>query len=240
MSSSASGSGSAGAAGATWCVLVAAGAGERLGADLPKAFAPLGGRPLLAESLERLDASDWIDAVVVVAPPGWEEPAILLAEELVATRVAEVVTGGATRAASVAAGLAEVPADALVVVVHDAARPLVGDAILERVLTPLGEGYDGVVPGLALSDTVKRAESGVVVETVDRDGLVAAQTPQAFFAETLRRAYAGDLAGATDCASLVERGGGRVRVVEGDPRLLKVTTRDDLLLVESWLPGRSA
>ena len=82
----------------TWAILVAAGSGERLGADRPKAFAALGGRPLLAESLERLDASEWIDAIVVVAPAGWEEPAILLAEELVASKVAAVVTGGATRA----------------------------------------------------------------------------------------------------------------------------------------------
>ncbi len=238
--SSSSGSGSSGAAGTTWCVLVAAGSGERLGGEIPKAFAALGGRPLLAESLERLDASDWIDAVVVVAPPGWEEPAILLAEELVASTVAGVVTGGETRAASVAAGLAEVPAEALVVLVHDAARPLVDDAILERVLAPLGEGYDGVVPGLALSDTVKRVDRDVVVETVDRDGLVAVQTPQAFLADTLRRAHAGEVTGATDCASLVERAGGRIRVVEGSPQLLKVTTRDDLALVASWLSDRTA
>ena len=135
--------------GATWCVLVAAGAGERLGAERPKAFAGLAGRPLLAESLERLDASDWIDAIVVAAPPGWEEPAILLAEELVASKVAAVVTGGGTRAESVRVALTEVPDDALVVLVHDAARPLVDDAVIERVLAPLAEGYDGVVPGLA-------------------------------------------------------------------------------------------
>ena len=83
---------------ATWAILVAAGTGERLGSDRPKAFAALAGRPLLAESLERLDASDWVDAIVVAAPPEWEEPAILLAEELVASKVTSVVTGGATRA----------------------------------------------------------------------------------------------------------------------------------------------
>ena len=127
------------------------------------------------------------------------------------------------------------PTDALVVLVHDAARPLVTDDVIERVLRPLGEGADGVVPALPLADTVKRVEGDHVIETLDRGELVAAQTPQAFLPQSLRAAYAGDLTGATDCASLVERAGGRVRVVPGDRRLLKVTTRDDLALVESWL-----
>jgi 2-C-methyl-D-erythritol 4-phosphate cytidylyltransferase/2-C-methyl-D-erythritol 2,4-cyclodiphosphate synthase len=119
--------------------------------------------------------------------------------------------------------------------VHDAARPLVDDAVIERVLGPLAEGFDGVVPALAVPDTVKRVECGAVVETIPRKGLFGAQTPQAFLAAALRRAYTGDLADATDCASLVERSGGRVAVVEGDRRLLKVTTPEDLALVESWL-----
>ena len=218
-----------------WALLMAAGSGERFGADRPKAFANLRGRPLLAESLERLDRSDWVDAIVVAAPPGWEEPVILLAEELVASKVVAAVPGGATRAASVQAALAEVPADAVAVLVHDAARPLLEEAVLERVLAPLSEGVDGVVPVLRLRDTVKRVQGADVVETLARDELVAAQTPQAFPADVLRRAFAADVAEATDCASLVEAGGGRVRVVDGDPRLLKVTTPADLELVESWL-----
>jgi 2-C-methyl-D-erythritol 4-phosphate cytidylyltransferase len=212
----------------TWAILVAAGTGERLGSDRPKAFAALAGRPLLAESLERLDSSGWIDAIVVAAPSEWEEPAILLAEELVASKVTSVVKGGATRAESVRNALAEVSEEALVVLVHDAARPLVDDAVIERLLGKLDGSVDGVVPGLAVQDTVKRVERDLVVETVDRDGLVAVQTPQAFLADPLRAAFAGDLAGATDCASLVERQGGRVAVVEGDPDLAKVTTVDDL------------
>jgi 2-C-methyl-D-erythritol 4-phosphate cytidylyltransferase len=226
-----------GGAGNTWAVLVAAGAGERLGSDRPKAFAALRGRPLLAESLERLDACGWIDAIVVVAPPGWEEPTILLAEELVASKVASVATGGATRAESVQAGLAEVGSEALAVLVHDAARPLVTDALVERVLAPLGEGFDGVVPGLPLADTVKRVRGLEVVETLDRAELVSVQTPQAFRADALRRAFAGNLAGATDCASLIERAGGRVCVVEGDAALVKVTTMNDLERVERLLAG---
>jgi 2-C-methyl-D-erythritol 4-phosphate cytidylyltransferase len=220
----------------TCAILVAAGAGERLGADRPKAFVGLGGRVLLAESLERLDANDWVDTIVVAVPDGWEEAAIVLAEELVASKVTAVVTGGATRMDSVRAGLAEIPEEALVVLVHDAARPLLGDDVVERVLAPLSDGYDGVVPGLPLTDTVKRVEDGVAVETLDRSQLVTVQTPQAFTADALRRAYATDgRVEATDCASLVEAGGGRIRVVRGDPRLLKITTRADLALVESWL-----
>lgn len=221
---------------ATWAVVVAAGRGERLGVDRPKAFAKLGGRVLLAESLERLDGSDWIDAIVMVAPEGWEEPAILLAEELSAGKVSASVAGGATRVESVRAGMAEVPEDALVVLVHDAARPLLPEEVLERVLAPLGEGWDGAAPALPVADTLKRAgEDGAVVETVDRSGLFAVQTPQAFLAPVLRSALGAGGTTATDCAGLVEERGGRVRLVEGDRRLLKITTQSDLAFVEGLL-----
>lgn len=217
-----------------WAILVAAGRGERLGLDRPKAFAKLGDEPLLAEPLRRLDASPWVDAIVLVAPSGWEEPAILLAEEEGCDKVRACVTGGETRSDSVRAGLAEVPADARVVLVHDAARPLLSDDVVERVLGPLSEGWDGVVPGLPVGDTLKRAGSdGGVQETVARDGLWAVQTPQAFTAEALRRAQANG-GEATDCAGLVEAAGGRVKIVEGDPRLLKVTSTADLETVAGW------
>jgi 2-C-methyl-D-erythritol 4-phosphate cytidylyltransferase len=218
-----------------WAILVAAGRGERLGSDQPKGFVKLGELPLLAESLRRLDDSEWVDAVVVVAPPGWEEPAILLAEELGCAKVRACVAGGETRADSVRAGLAEVPDEAAAVLVHDAARPLLSDDVIRRVLAPLAEGWDGAVPGLPVSDTVKRvAADGGVEETVARDGLWTVQTPQAFPVDTLRRAVSGG-ADATDCAGLVEAGGGRVKVVPGDPLLLKVTTADDLARVASLL-----
>jgi 2-C-methyl-D-erythritol 4-phosphate cytidylyltransferase len=195
----------------------------------------LGELPLLAEPLRRLDESEWIDAVVVVAPPEWEEPAILLAEELSAGKVVAAVAGGETRAESVRSALAEVPEEALVALVHDAARPLVTDEVIGRVLAPLSEGWDGVVAGVPVVDTVKTVEGRGVTGTLARDNLVAVQTPQAFSAATLRNAYAGDLTGATDCSSLVEAQGGRVAWVDGDPRLLKVTTPADLELVASWL-----
>ncbi len=218
-----------------WAILVAAGRGERLGLDQPKAFAKLGEDPLLAEPLRRLEESAWVDAIVLVSPPGWEEPAILLAEELGCGKVSACVPGGETRADSVRAGLAEVPADALVVLVHDAARPLLPDDVIERVLAPLSEGWDGAVPGLPVADTLKRVDGdGAIAETVSRDGLWAVQTPQAFPADVLRAAAA-EAGDATDCAALVEARGGRVKVVQGDPRLLKVTTTDDLAKIASWL-----
>ena len=190
---------------------------------------------MLAESLERLDGSDWIDQIVIAAPPGWEEPSILVAEEIVATKVHSTVTGGDTRSDSVRLALEAVPGEAAAVVVHDVARPLVPEDVLERVLTALGEGWDGAVPTLPLADTVKRVEGDQVVETLARDELVAVQTPQAFVAAVLQAALAGDVSDATDCSSLVEARGGRVKAVAGDPRLLKVTDEDDLALVESWL-----
>jgi 2-C-methyl-D-erythritol 4-phosphate cytidylyltransferase len=218
-----------------WAVLAAAGRGERLGADRPKAFAKLRDRPLLAESLERLDGSGWVDAVVIVAPPGWEEPSILLAEELACTKVVSCVAGGESRAESVRAGVAEVDDAATVIVVHDAARPVLADEVLERVLTALNEGWDGAVPALPLADTVKRVRDREVVETLPREELAAVQTPQAFLAPVLRQAVAGDLVGATDCAALVEARGGHITTVRGDPRLLKVTDAADLELVAGWL-----
>jgi len=235
-------------------VLAAAGRGERLGrvvdsaagqspaarpnTDRPKAFAQLRGRPLLAESLERLEASEWIDAIVVVAPRDWEEPVILLAEELGCGKVVAAVAGGASRAESVRIGVGEVGGDAAVILVHDVARPLVSGQVIERLLAALNEGWDGAIPGLSPVDTVKRVRDRAVVETLARQELTAAQTPQAFVASVLRAAVAVGDEG-TDCSSLVERQGGRVTVVPGDPRLQKVTTPEDLALVESWLAGES-
>jgi 2-C-methyl-D-erythritol 4-phosphate cytidylyltransferase len=218
-----------------WAILVAAGRGERLGLDQPKAFARLGEEPLLAEPLRRLDACEWVDSIVLVAPVGWEEPAILLAEEVGAGKVSACVPGGQTRTDSVRHGLGQVADDALVVLVHDAARPLLTDEVVERVLEPLREGWDGAVPGLPVADTLKRADAQRGVQgSVSREGLWAVQTPQAFAADVLRRAYARE-GTATDCAGLVEAAGGRVRVVDGDPKLLKVTTESDLATVGAWL-----
>ena len=170
-----------------WALLVAAGAGERLGEERPKAFVGLGELPLLAEPLRRLDESDWIDAIVVAVPDGWEEPAILLAEELSATKVVAAVTRRRDAGRVVRAALAEVPDDALVVLVHDAARPLVTDAVIERVLAPLSEGWDGVVPGLAghghRQDRRGRPRRR---DAARARSSIAVQTPQAFLGRSSR------------------------------------------------------
>ncbi len=158
------------------------------------------------------------DAVVVVLPPDteWDGPP-----------VAAAVAGGASRSASVRAGLVEVPEEAEIVVVHDAARPLAPLALFTAVIDAVRAGADGAVPALPVSDTVKRVQDGRVVATLDRAGLVVVQTPQAFRAEALRAALAGG-AEATDEAALVEAAGGKVVVVPGDPLNLKITTPHDL------------
>lgn len=218
-----------------WGVVVAAGAGVRFGG--PKQFAVLAGIRVVDRSLAV--ARDACDGVVLVLtdPDGWN-----------GEHADVVVAGGATRAESVRAGLAAVPADAEVVVVHDAARPLAGPDLYAAVVAAVRAGADGAIPGLPVADTLKRVDAGapdqagdaVIVGTVDRAGLVAAQTPQAFRAEVLRAAHSsgGD---ATDDAALVEAHGGKVVVVPGDPRNLKVTGPRDLAVAEALLhDGRHA
>jgi 2-C-methyl-D-erythritol 4-phosphate cytidylyltransferase len=178
---------------------------------------------------------------VVVVPSEWEEPTALLADELAAGKVAAAVAGGPTRALSVAAGLAEVGPAATAVVVHDAARPFASAELVDRVLDALADA-DGAVPGVPLADTVKRVGESAVIETLDRSELRAVQTPQAFRAEALRRAYAGtdeDVSAATDCAQLVERSGGRVVVVEGESENAKITGPDDLSRAEARVKERA-
>jgi 2-C-methyl-D-erythritol 4-phosphate cytidylyltransferase len=220
--------------GETWAIVVAGGSGARLGADRPKAFVRFGERTMLAASLATLEEHDGVDGMVVVVPEGWEERTSLLVEDLCASKVAVAIAGGETRPDSVAAGLAELPDSCALVLVHDAARPLVAAALVDRVLEALDGGAEAVVPALDIVDTVKRVDGdGTVVETLVRTELRAVQTPQGFRRDLLERAYAGDRSGATDCASLVERAGARVQVVAGDPRNLKVTTMDDLQRAET-------
>jgi 2-C-methyl-D-erythritol 4-phosphate cytidylyltransferase len=179
-------------------------------------------------------AKNAVDGVVLVVPPSDANLSVGDANRLRDdTRGADfVVVGGETRSASVRAGLGVVPQDAAVIVVHDGARPLASQALFARVIGAVVDGADAAVPGLAAADTLKRVSEGVVVEDIARDEVVAVQTPQAFRAEVLRRAYsaAGD---ATDDAVLVAALGVTVRVVSGEPRNLKVTTPADLELVQA-------
>lgn len=199
-----------------WAIVVAAGTGSRFGG--PKQFAELEGRRVVDWAL--VACRSVADGVVLVVPPTH------LAEEAPAADV--VVAGGATRSESVRAGLGAVPAGADVVVIHDAARPFAAPALFEAVVACVRSGADAAIPGVAIADTVKRVVDGRVLGTLNRDELVAVQTPQAFAAGALRRAHAGG-DDATDDAALVEAAGGRVMVVAGDPANTKITLRSDLV-----------
>jgi 2-C-methyl-D-erythritol 4-phosphate cytidylyltransferase len=231
----------------TWVIVVGAGSGDRLAADRPKAFARYAGRTLVAASLETFELHDGIDGIVVAVPEGWEERLALVADDIGAGKIAAAVPGGASRAESVALALDALPPSAHFVLVHDAARPLVDDAQIDRVMRGLAEGHDGVVPALAVVDTVKRlGPDGLVAETLERASLRAVQTPQGFPVAVLRQAIeaaGAGLAAATDCSALVEAAGGRVSTVAGDERNFKVTTAADLARAEAasgWREGEEA
>ena len=219
----------------------AAGRGERLGLGTAKALHPLGGRPMLAHSVRTLAAAG-VDVVVVAAPAGQEEGVRgELADDHGGAELL-VVTGGATRTASVRCALRVLPSSVQVVLVHDAARPLVPRQLVDAVVAAVDGGADAVVPGLPVVDTVKEVDrSDVVRGTVDRTSLRAVQTPQGFRRSVLESAYgaAPDL-DTTDDAGLVERAGGRVVVIPGAEEAFKVTRPLDLVLAEAVLARREA
>ena len=213
-------------------VVLAAGRGERLDPTLPKALVQVGGRTLVARVVDTASACRGIDGVVVVAPAGFEDA---VAELVRPFGVSEVVTGGASRQASVRAALEAVPAAVSVIVCHDAARPFATPELFARAVAAL-DGWDGVVPMIPVVDTLKRLAGERVHGTESRETFALAQTPQAFGAEALRDAHAAalrDAFEATDDAALLERSGYRVRAIEGERLNLKVTTRDDVRLAEA-------
>ena len=217
-----------------WSIVVAGGSGRRFGRL--KQFSDLGGRPVLEWAVQACRPCS--AGVVLVLPV----PATQGDQTLDPHGADVVVPGGGTRADSVRCGLDAVPDEAEVIVVHDAARPLAPPALFAAVIAAVTEGgADGAVPGVPPSDTIKTVdESGKVTGTLDRERLVAVQTPQAFRAGVLRRAHDGaPVAGATDDAMLVESMGGTVVVVPGEPRNLKITDPDDLDAAERILAARA-
>jgi 2-C-methyl-D-erythritol 4-phosphate cytidylyltransferase len=215
-------------------VLLAAGKGERLGGG-DKGLVELAGRPLLAYSIETVDACPAIESLVVAAPAGREDEVKELASR--SGKLQAVVTGGDTRQASVRIALEDVPEEFDAVACHDVARPFASTALFERALAALSSS-DGAVPAVPLSDTVKRVKGESVIETVARDELVAVQTPQAFRRRALAEAHAAadrDGLTATDDAALLERAGFRVVTVPGDPANRKITLPEDLAWAESVL-----
>ena len=215
-------------------LVVAAGRGERLGSDGPKALVPLAGRPMLHWSIAALRRADGIERIVVALPAGVTAPAGCTG-----------VAGGAERSHSVRNALAAAGADADVILVHDAARPLLSPGLVAACLAALEAdgGWDAAIAAAPVTDTIKRAPDGLAVrETLVRSELWAVQTPQVFRRAALERALArtdAEVAAATDDAMLVERDGGRVRVVRAPHDNLKVTTPVDLAVAELLL-GRAA
>jgi 2-C-methyl-D-erythritol 4-phosphate cytidylyltransferase len=203
-------------------IVPAAGRGERLGSEWPKAFVVCAGRPLIEWSLDVLRSV--CDRVVVAVPPGFSYP--------------DSVEGGPVRSDSVRRALAAAP-EATVAVVHDAARPFITRELVERCIAGLDDGFDGAIAAAPVVDTVKEVDGERrVTRTLDRSTLWAIQTPQVFVADVLRRALNVDpatLAAATDDASLVEAAGGSVRVVEAPAENFKVTTAVDLEIAASAL-----
>jgi 2-C-methyl-D-erythritol 4-phosphate cytidylyltransferase / 2-C-methyl-D-erythritol 2,4-cyclodiphosphate synthase len=220
------------------CIVVAAGNGTRLGAGAPKAFVPLAGRIILEHALHSVAGMSSEPAVIVVAPAELIEEASEVLERVIGA--GEVVAGGETRQASVAAGLARVR-DADIVLVHDAARALTPPALFDRVVAAVARTGSGAIPGLPVSDTIKRTDAGgAIVATVDRSELSAVQTPQGFPAAQLLAAYAGAAREVTDDAQLMADLGHPVTVVPGDPLAFKVTTAWDLRRAEELLRPAAA
>ncbi|GGV03110.1 2-C-methyl-D-erythritol 4-phosphate cytidylyltransferase [Kitasatospora herbaricolor] len=233
----------------------AAGRGERLGPGAPKALRELGGVPLLVHAVRALARSRAVGLVVVAAPPeGVAEVVTLLGSHGLEGKDVRVVPGGATRQESVRLGLAAIPAEVGIVLVHDAARPLVPVEVVDAVAAAVRAGAEAVVPAVPLADTVKRVEPQAagtpepVLDTPDRSTLRAVQTPQGFRRDVLARVHAdalaeeadGGLPPVTDDAGLVERYGGRVVVVPGHEEAFKVTRPLDLVLAEAVLARRRA
>jgi 2-C-methyl-D-erythritol 4-phosphate cytidylyltransferase len=217
-------------------IVLAAGAGRRLGAEIPKALLPIGDRPMLAVAAAAAAASPAIAAIVVAAPGGYEDEVIACLEGLPVP--ATVVVGGATRHASVRAALAVLDGPEIVAI-HDAARPFAPPDLFTEVVRAVASGADGAIPVVAMTDTVKRLDGLRVVDTVPRDDLGLAQTPQAFRVEALRRAHEeATHAGysVTDDAMLLERVGSVV-AVPGDPRNFKITSMLDLARAEARIGG---
>ncbi|MBI3087880.1 MAG: 2-C-methyl-D-erythritol 4-phosphate cytidylyltransferase [Candidatus Omnitrophica bacterium] len=226
----------------TGVVIPAAGQGVRLGSRLAKAFVPLAGRPLILHALDVFQASPPIGWIAIAARREDRARLQRLVRAHRLTKVCAIVEGGASRAESVARGVAALPAQAGWIVIHDAARPLLSRQLLERVLRQARR--DGAVAcGLPASVTVKSVDRHHAVRlTLDREGLWLVQTPQVIRRDWLSQALAradGSLAQMPDDAALLEWAGFPVRLVAGDPRNIKVTTREDLVIAEALLKSDS-
>ena len=218
-------------------ILVAAGLGERLGMNMPKALVTVAGESLLAHSLKvALKVSD-VAEVIIAAPDThlerFGEIAVAVANATSSTTPIRIVAGGASRQQSIYKALGAAQSTDSVVLVHDVARPFAPVELYDRVAMTVQQSRAGVVPLLPVVDTIKKVQDALVLETVDRSALGAAQTPQGFLIESLRDAYRAASEEFTDDAALYQAAGGTVISVIGDARAFKITTQDDLARAES-------
>lgn len=227
------------AASTVTAVLLGAGSGQRVGTGTPKQFLALAGEPMLIHSLRTLQDSAGIDCIVVALP---EDQAHWPNEIDAFGKVVATVAGAETRQGSLARALERLPEETSVVVVHDAARPMLTVRLVESLLAALATDCDGVIPAIPLEDTVKRVSADMfVADQVEREGIWRVQTPQVLRRRALEEALAEATAGeieATDCSHLLTRTGRKVRVVPGDPQNFKVTHPGDLALAEAVLARR--
>lgn len=220
------------------CLVAAAGRGKRFGRDVPKSFHPVKGKTLLELSIERLSAWKGITEYVVMVPAGWEEKAAEGLARFAPDIESRVLTGGETRSESVSIGLKTIRESDLVIV-HDACRPVVSAALIDRVVEAAREA-GAAVPALQATETLGRLRDDTIEATVPRDRVIGIQTPQVFKYEVLKSAFeAADetIRKATDESSLVLAAGYPVRVVEGERWNIKVTVKEDLQILESFLGG---
>lgn len=220
-------------------ILLAAGRGSRAGSELPKQFLELAGRPMLLHPIETLRASARVSALVIVLP---EERPPAIDEALDLPEVASITAGGPERQSSLGEGMVCIPDETSIVLVHDAARPLLRPELIDRVLDALDGAHHGAICAVAVDDAIKEVSAdSEILAAKARNGLWRAQTPQAFLRESLEDALArteADGVSCEDCSEMLTRAGYRVKVVEGDPWNLKVTLPKDLSLAEYILRAR--
>jgi 2-C-methyl-D-erythritol 4-phosphate cytidylyltransferase len=220
------------------CLVAAAGRGKRFGRDMPKSFHPVGGKTLLELSIERLSAWEGITEYVVMVPAGWEEKAVEELSDFAPHLETSVLAGGETRSESVSIGLKTIKKSDLIIV-HDACRPVVSAALVDRVVEAARE-TGAAVPALQATETLGRLRDDTIEATLPRDRVIGIQTPQVFRHEVLKAAFETadeTIRKATDESSLVLAAGYSVRVVEGERWNIKVTVKEDLQILESFLGG---
>lgn len=230
-------------AGKIIAIVPAAGIGRRFDRSTNKTFVSFNGLPLLAHTLKRLNSNSSVTEIIPVLREEDIQKGFDITRDSGLTKIISIAPGGQERQDSIYNALNAIKSrnsstDSITVLVHDGARPVIPERTIEALIQGL-KGVDGVAPGLRPRETLKKIDgTGMIISTIDRDEVIAIQTPQAFSFDTLKRAYDSaytDGFYATDDAALIERTGGKVRIIEGSPLNIKVTTQEDLDIVECIL-----